>query len=289
MHSDSRSVRMCEITRGPNGYHCERCGQPSATKPGPPRICGDGMIHLHMEQPARGHEVRGNEAPPQSGTPCPHRKASAKPGIDIERHILSIPYHAHSRTIAAVSCYFNPHGSQSRQRALCPFVRQWHPLGLDLYTIEASTNNTWHIPAGPTAQRVAIDPAAVLFHKEALLNIAIERLPDRYTHVLWIDSDVVMLAHDYVDRLTDALAEHRVVQGFAELQYIGPHGEPQTGWRSSLGKHNEDAGTKSANPSKASVTALPPACLRWAMSRQRAFIFTTDSSSIANTSTAIAC
>ena len=90
-----------------------------------------------------------------------------------------------------------------------------------------------------------------MFAKENLLNLAIDRLPDSIDRVLWIDADVLMLNHDYADRLTAALDKHVVVQAFGSLRYLGPNGEPETGWRSGLGLMNARDGTRTASPQQA--------------------------------------
>jgi len=230
--------------RGWRSHRCRRCGFAFPPSPTPPlRKCS--VTRRPASPPAATSRYRSQ--------PCnrARRQRTAGNAIDIERHILTIPYHTHSRTIAAVSCFFNPHKSQSRRRALCPFFEQWYPLGLDLWMIEGSFDGAYEIPENPQTYRVAIDPDARLFHKETLLNLAFARLPDRYTHVLWIDADVIMLAPDYVDRLQQALDAHRVVQPFSELQYLGPNNEPQTGWRSGVGYRNAMLGTRDANPTQA--------------------------------------
>jgi len=249
---------LCQMIRDGDRWRCTVCQLPTRVahdRPPLRRCTGDAHA---------SHRTSSTPRQANRQTPCPHRRQpdASVDHVDVERHILQIPYHAVSKTIAAVACYFNPHRSRSRKQALCPFVRQLDPLGLDLYTIEGSLDARWDIPYGPTANRVHIDLAAAMFHKEALVNIAITRLPDKYEKVLWIDSDVIMLAHDYVDQLTDALTKHRVVHAFSELQYLGPRNEPQTGWRSGVGYRNWQQGTKSANPHQ----AYPG--LAWAADRQ---------------------
>ena len=107
-----------------------------------------------------------------------------------------------------------------------------------------------------------MDPEACLFAKENLLNLSFARLPDSIDRVLWIDADVILLADDYVDRLTDALDRHSVVQGFETLKYLGPDGVAQTGWRESLVHYNNRMGLATGSPSK----AYPG--LAWAASRE---------------------
>ena len=167
--------------------------------------------------------------------------------FDAATHLARFPYHAVSNHTAAVACHFNPHGSEARRRCWGLFAQQFPLIGLELFVAEASLDGRFEIPSGLGVLQLDLDPDACLFAKENLLNIAIDRLPDRFDRVLWIDSDVLMLPHDYADRLADALDRHRAVQAFRELRYLGPNGEPETGWRPSLGWSNARAGTSSAN------------------------------------------
>jgi len=159
-----------------------------------------------------------------------------------------MPYHQVSQRIAAVACYFNPHRSEARRRCYATFARQFPRIGLDLFAVEGSLDGRWETDAQWQFQ---IDPAACLFAKENLLNLAIARLPDRYDRVLWIDCDIVLTTLDYIDRLADALDRHTVVQGYQYLRYVGPNGEPDTDWRCGVVARNEEQGTRHGHPSKA--------------------------------------
>jgi len=65
-----------------------------------------------------------------------------------------------------------------------------------------------------------------------------------------LTGEPLAVLRDYVDRLTEALDKHRVVQAFSQLQYLGPRGEPHTGWRSGVGYRNAMLGTRDANPTQ---------------------------------------
>jgi len=187
-------------------------------------------------------------APGYTGRTCRDCRPAPQPDrFDATSHLARFPYHAVSRRIAAVTCHFNPHGSEARRRCWGLFSQQFPRIGLDLFAAEGSIDGRWELPDGPGVLRFGLDPEACLFAKENLLNLTIQRLPDRFDRVLWLDSDVLMLPHDYADRLADSLDRHRVVQSFRELRYLGPNGEPETGWRPSLGFSNARAGTSSAN------------------------------------------
>jgi len=165
--------------------------------------------------------------------------------FDTDKHFSALPYHPIVGNIAAVSCHYNPQRSQSRIRCYEQFARQFPRIGLVMFAAEGSLDDRWEIPG---AWRYDIDPEACLFAKENLINLAIARLPDRFDHVVWIDSDVLMLNHDYVDRLSQSLEKSPVVQAFQELRYISRDGGWQTDWRSSIGYINAKNKTSVAEP-----------------------------------------
>lgn len=179
---------------------------------------------------------------------APSAPPTAFPRFDVDAHLAAIPYHAIDRRTAAVTCYFNPQRSAARRRCYFSFALQFPRIGLPLFTVEASVDGRREIPA---TWHYDLDPAACLFAKENLLNLAFDRLPDRFDRVLWIDCDIMPTTPGYADLLTDALGRHTVVQGFQFLRYVGRNGEPDTDWRMGVVARNESMGTRHGHPSKA--------------------------------------
>ena len=171
--------------------------------------------------------------------------------VDVGRQLATMPYHPICQTIAAVTCYFNPSQSTSREICYRTFSRQFPKIGLALWTAEGSFDDRWFVPAGRRVVSYRLDSRSILFTKENLLNLIIARLPDRYDRVLWIDADVILLAPDYADRLGSELHTHRVVQGFSELAYLSQDFRVITPWRRSLAKVNCENRTKTSDPAKA--------------------------------------
>lgn len=177
---------------------------------------------------------------------APARQPKPLPRFNADEHLAAIPYHPVSRRLAAVTCYFNPHGSAARRRCYATFADQFPRIGLPLYVIEGSIDDYWH-----TLTRWRFRLESCLFAKENLLNLAIARLPDRFDRVLWIDCDILLVTPGYVERLVDAMDRHTVVQGYQYLRYIGPNGEPDTDWRCGVVARNDEQSTHHGHPSKA--------------------------------------
>ncbi|HUT93881.1 MAG TPA: hypothetical protein VMY37_30740 [Thermoguttaceae bacterium] len=113
--------------------------------------------------------------------------------------------------LAATCCFFNP---MKYKRP----VENWHrfrgalPHELPLYSIELSfdgefqTDSTWRV-RGTMEDHL-------MWQKERLLNLAIERVPDRYDKITWLDSDVLFLNDRWVEETEAVLDEKPVAQLF---------------------------------------------------------------------------
>ncbi|WP_223735414.1 hypothetical protein [Streptomyces purpurogeneiscleroticus] len=69
------------------------------------------------------------------------------------------------------------------------------------------------------------DDAPFMWHKERLVNLAAGRLPSRYTHIVWVDSDVVVGAQ-WITAMAEAFRTAKVVQGFRNAYYRTEEGRP---------------------------------------------------------------
>lgn len=162
--------------------------------------------------------------------------------------------------LAVVTSFFNPHRGHRRAAIYSQFAEGIRRQGLPLFCVEGSfgrqssqVDSTW---------QVEIDPDAVLWHKESLLQWAIDRLPDYYDAVVWIDADVVYQIDDLGGRIIDALRSHAIVQPWSEIQYLDRDGQPSSPWRASMAKHNQKRKTPDANP----ANSFPG--MAWATSRE---------------------
>lgn len=150
------------------------------------------------------------------------------------------------RKLAFVTCFFNPHRGVNRVLIYPRFAHAIKQHG-DLFCIEglfggasSQVDSTW---------QVSIDPHAVFWHKESLLQLAIDRLPDEYDAVCWVDSDVIFEATPgMAARIIEALSSHAVVQPWTEIKYLGPDGKPISEWQRSMALANRHKSNPNANP-----------------------------------------
>jgi hypothetical protein len=111
---------------------------------------------------------------------------------------------------AIVIPYFNPAGYRSHRGKLQECLATFGRLGLAEHVYLAGAGRD-----RPRYDNTVYwdDNDTYLWHKERLINLAAARLPARYTHVIWSDSDV-MIDATWADAVSEAFAESPVVQCF---------------------------------------------------------------------------
>lgn len=65
----------------------------------------------------------------------------------------------------------------------------------------------------------------VMWQKERLLNLLVERLPVEYQYICWIDADIIFLDPDWVAKTRSALDRYMIVQMWDEWHCIGGDGK----------------------------------------------------------------
>jgi hypothetical protein len=113
--------------------------------------------------------------------------------------------------LAGVCCFFNP---MKYKRPL----ENWHRFkeelrdDLPLYSIELSfdgefqTDSTWRIRGNIQDH--------LMWQKERLLNLAIERVPKQYDAIAWLDCDILFLNERWVEETEEVLDEKPIAQLF---------------------------------------------------------------------------
>ena len=119
----------------------------------------------------------------------------------------------------AVTTYFNPRG-YNRRRANYRVFRDNLPL--PLLAIEWSPNGQFELQPGDADLLIQVGGGDVLWQKERLLNLAIDRLPPSCRHVAWVDCDIVFEAPHLERRMLSALGDHALVQPFESVLYLDP-------------------------------------------------------------------
>lgn len=115
--------------------------------------------------------------------------------------------------LAAVTCFYNPCNYHNIRRNYTLF-REYLPPDLPLFTAELSFTGEFTIPA---ALHLQGSEQNLMWQKERLLNILIERLPPEYDMVAWLDADLIFLNDDWVSETIQKLQRYPVVQLFERV------------------------------------------------------------------------
>lgn len=112
----------------------------------------------------------------------------------------------------AVTCYFNPTDSRRRLANYRTFRRR---LTVPLVTVEQSLLGAPHLTGEDADILVTLNSPDILWQKERLLNVALERLPGHCDTVAWLDSDIVFGEADWPRLADQQLRDQVLVQLFS--------------------------------------------------------------------------
>jgi hypothetical protein len=125
-----------------------------------------------------------------------------------------------------VTCITNPVRYWARYELYYEFARRVADAGAILYTVEAAYGNRQHaITDQANPNHIQLRMQDEVWHKENLLNLAIQRLPADWKYVAWIDADVLFSRPDWVAETIQQLQTYQVVQLFTEALDLGPNYE----------------------------------------------------------------
>jgi len=122
----------------------------------------------------------------------------------------------------AVTSYYNPNGYRRRRLNYKVFRDR---LELPLLAIEWSPAGQFELSPGDADILIQIGGGDVMWQKERLLNLAIERLPDNCQCVAWIDCDVVFERPGWARRAMRAMNDAPIVQLFDRVAHLLPVAE----------------------------------------------------------------
>lgn len=114
----------------------------------------------------------------------------------------------------AITSYFNPARYQRRLRNYRVFHQH---LGIPLLTVELGFEGRYDLLPGDATTLVQLPGGDVLWQKERLLNIAIDKLPPHVTKVVWLDCDILFEQATWSQQTAALLDDYPMVQVFEEM------------------------------------------------------------------------
>ncbi len=128
-----------------------------------------------------------------------------------------------------VTAVFNPHRFRSRWKLYKEFEK--YVLSYKeahLVTIECSFGNRQKVlveDQGDNHTVIHVRTKDELWLKENLINIAIQRLPEDWKYVAWVDADIKFARPDWVGETIQKLQHYQVIQMFSQAVDLSPQFE----------------------------------------------------------------
>ena len=114
--------------------------------------------------------------------------------------------------------YFNPGGGELRIANYRRFAAGVRGQGLPLLCVELALHgNDFMLDERDADRLLQVRSTSVLWHKERLLNLGFEHLPDVCDKVVWLDADLLFEDDGWLEETCELLERFPVVQPFSEL------------------------------------------------------------------------
>ncbi|HZI17755.1 MAG TPA: hypothetical protein VEY09_04095 [Pyrinomonadaceae bacterium] len=122
-----------------------------------------------------------------------------------------------------ITCFFNPCDYASRRNNYNQFRRPLDEAGINSLTVECVFGEQESaLKEYENVVTLRGSQLNMMWQKERLLNLALERLPGHVRKVAWIDSDVLFENPDWAALTSRSLDEYTVVQPFQQLVHLSP-------------------------------------------------------------------
>ncbi len=141
-------------------------------------------------------------------------------------HHHKIKHHAPSPRLNVIAVVSNPVGFHSRYRLFKEFQAYMATQDINLVVVElAFAGRDFVCTEAGNPNHVQVRGHSELWHKENLLNLGFQALPEDWKYAAWIDGDITFLNPHWVHDTLQALQHHKVVQMFHHAADLGPRGE----------------------------------------------------------------
>ena len=124
--------------------------------------------------------------------------------------------------LAVVTSYFNSHHYASKRRAFEAFKGSMERSGVPLFIGECAFGED-EFELTKSRSVFQFRSRDVLWQKERLLNLTIDRVPDRYTKIAWIDADILFDNTRWAVETSDRLDQLPVIQLFSHGIRLRPN------------------------------------------------------------------
>lgn len=126
------------------------------------------------------------------------------------------------KTLHLIVSLFNPSGYQSRYTRYHQFAEYVSKFkNVQLWTVEGvHPGQDFQVTRENDPFHLRVRLSEWIWHKEALLNVLIKKLPDDGNPIAWVDADIIFARPDWVEATLEKLEEVDVVQMFSQCQEL---------------------------------------------------------------------
>jgi len=118
---------------------------------------------------------------------------------------------------------FNPCNYKSRVDLYFQFEAYMKACGVNLVTAELAFGEMpFQVTQPDNPSHLQFRTDSVLWHKERLINLAVQRLPLNWKYVAWIDADIKFLNERWLEDTIEKLQFHPVVQMWVQALDLSP-------------------------------------------------------------------
>jgi GR25 family glycosyltransferase involved in LPS biosynthesis len=124
--------------------------------------------------------------------------------------------------LAVITTFFNPNNYVNLKYNYLTFSKKIKEK-CDLFTIELSYDNNFFIE-DENVVRIKGNETNILWQKERLLNILLEKVPQEYTNIAWVDCDIIFENENWVNDVNQKLQEYKILQLFEKAKRLNKDG-----------------------------------------------------------------
>jgi hypothetical protein len=125
-----------------------------------------------------------------------------------------------------VSVISNPVRFRSRYALYRDFAERVRKAGANLLTVELALGGRhFEVTNCGHERHIQLRGRDEIWHKENLINLGVQCLPDSWEYVAWLDADIEFVRPDWVSEIVHQLQHYKVLQVFRDAIDLGPEGQ----------------------------------------------------------------
>lgn len=135
----------------------------------------------------------------------------------------------------AVTCYYNPIRFKTRLRLCKEHLQHLLDSGVRPTVVECQIGDRpFELADFPHVRHVGVRSKTMVWNKESLLRIGMQRLDPDWKYVVWTDADIMFRKPDWGYEVVHALQIYDVIQPWSDAYDLGPNDEHLAAYKSFL-------------------------------------------------------